>query len=143
MVIYLNISQIFLEIFGTFFFKYAFISYQYKILSKLKNWILWILHPWIGSTKKNKSVEPKQSLLSQIVAYASRNAQVIRGMCLNWWGLIQRLESWITHSLHNSHVGSSTYLNRYAFRRLVEYIWNDEARFKDDNHSVPHFYFSL
>ncbi len=46
-----------------------------------------VFQPWIDSTKKNKSVEPKQSLLSQIVAYASRplhtNAQVVRRMFLN------------------------------------------------------------
>ncbi len=40
-----------------FFKKYTFISYQYKILSKLKkNWIPWVLHQWIGSTKKNSAV---------------------------------------------------------------------------------------
>ncbi len=33
---------------------------------------MWVLHLWIGSTKKNKSVESKQSLLSQIATYASQ-----------------------------------------------------------------------
>ncbi len=79
----------------------------------------WVLHPWIGSIKKNKSVEPKQSLLSQIVAYASRplhtDAQMARRLFLNWLGLIQRPESRINHSLHNSRVGKPTYLNRYTY----------------------------
>ncbi len=42
----------------------AFISYQYNILSKFKkNWIPGLLHPWIGSKKKNKSVEPNDCRL--------------------------------------------------------------------------------
>ncbi len=88
------------------------------------------------STKKNKSVEPKHSLLSQIVAYASQplhtNAQVVRCMFLNWWGLIQRAESWINHSLHNSCVGKPTYLNRRVILRKTAYFSNEIL--KEKNH---------
>ncbi len=52
---------------NTLLFHNSIICFQ-----NLKNWILWVIHPWIGSTKKNKSVESKLSLLSQIVAYTSR-----------------------------------------------------------------------
>ncbi len=48
-------------------------SHQYNILSKFKKkGIPSVLHPWISSTKKNKKVKLEQSLLSQIVAYASQ-----------------------------------------------------------------------
>ncbi len=33
------------------------------LLKFKKNWILWLLHPLIGSTKKNKSVEPNDCRL--------------------------------------------------------------------------------
>ncbi len=43
-----------------------------------KNLIMWVLDSWIGSTKKNKSVEPKQSLLSQKLISADLFTQIHR-----------------------------------------------------------------
>ncbi len=42
-------------------------SFSYHNLCNYLNWIPWVLYPWFGSTKKNKSVELNDCRLSNIL----------------------------------------------------------------------------
>ncbi len=92
---------------------------QYNIISKLKKIEFheyftdrWVLQRKIKARSRNNRSCHKQwrtrvNLFRQMHRW-------VRRMFLNWRGLIQRSESWINHSLHNSRLGKQTYLNRYT-----------------------------